>query len=612
MAEKNAEENRVTVTCDSQNFTTVATLLHKRALTIPINLRVAIVSVFVLTLESFRVLTLLEITSLYTKYNSITIIGALSLIIILTHNCSIDLRHQNKIGAILYAQIYKLQYRIRCNILYTLKSDKTDPKGMASSTEDYGSELQELQWGGGSGSHFLRSGTHFLRSGTGGCYEAEDLEPTSRHHGGQHRGYYSPPGTSYTIVERPPSAPHHHSSHTTPYRHRGHATGGSGAISPEQVLSVLSVIGAGKFAVRTERVVCFVDIEDRQGRVKKAQHIGFYEALYSVVLQFLQIPRTRLISTTDEECHKLCLPCFTEEYTVLKLNNQWEREVLVFVRKLILMTKNVKLACKREINNRANNERRDELENISTRGKEKRSARQDISAKYPALMLLFHLSTQEPNPIFYSWRFHEKPEGGVGVYISRVEEGSVAERAGLRPGDTILEVNGTPFRAVTHEEALKLRDFYFNNLEFFSSKEGFALCSKWEKKGTFVVKNSENLNSGNIVQRVSRENFSLRDNGRFSHEKNSLMFPEALEFQKQKYPCSFTCYTMYTQANITANMQENKNQSVCQFYAQHKHNGELLLLAIIRKRLSKQEFSCLGGAMNRYILKTKGTFHCLD
>lgn len=32
----------------------------------------------------------------------------------------------------------------------------------------------------------------------------------------------------------------------------------------------------------------------------------------------------------------------------------------------------------------------------------------------------------------------------------------MAERAGLRPGDTILEVNGTPFRAVTHEEALKV------------------------------------------------------------------------------------------------------------------------------------------------------------
>lgn len=51
---------------------------------------------------------------------------------------------------------------------------------------------------------------------------------------------------------------------------------------------------------------------------------------------------------------------------------------------------------------------------------------------------------------------------GVGVYISRVEEGSVAERSGLRPGDTILEVNGTPFTAIGHEEALKvIRKLFF-------------------------------------------------------------------------------------------------------------------------------------------------------
>lgn len=42
------------------------------------------------------------------------------------------------------------------------------------------------------------------------------------------------------------------------------------------------------------------------------------------------------------------------------------------------------------------------------------------------------------------------------MYISRVEEGSVAERSGLRPGDTILEVNGTPFTSIGHEEALKV------------------------------------------------------------------------------------------------------------------------------------------------------------
>lgn len=47
----------------------------------------------------------------------------------------------------------------------------------------------------------------------------------------------------------------------------------------------------------------------------------------------------------------------------------------------------------------------------------------------------------------------------------------MAERAGLRPGDTILEVNGTPFRAVTHEEALKV-SFYFH----FPNQKHFLAC----------------------------------------------------------------------------------------------------------------------------------------
>lgn len=50
---------------------------------------------------------------------------------------------------------------------------------------------------------------------------------------------------------------------------------------------------------------------------------------------------------------------------------------------------------------------------------------------------------------------------GIGVYISRVEEGSVAERSGLRPGDTILEVNGTPFSGMSHDEALTVNDLSF-------------------------------------------------------------------------------------------------------------------------------------------------------
>ncbi|XP_076631325.1 whirlin protein dyschronic isoform X3 [Colletes latitarsis] len=253
---------------------------------------------------------------------------------------------------------------------------------MASSTEDYGSELQELQWGGGTGSHFLRSGSHFLRSGTGGCYEAEDLEPTSRHHGGQHRGYYSPPGTSYTIVERPPSAPHHHSSHTTPYRHRGHATGGTGAISPEQVLRLF---GNGVSERRQG---------DRRTPASSPASVSAVRTTSSSVSQQQQQQQQSQQSQqnpSNPPTSPSSQPLSLQELTV----------------RTITMT-------------------RDPPDSHHGFG------------------------------ICVKGGKDAEAQSGVGVYISRVEEGSVAERAGLRPGDTILEVNGTPFRAVTHEEALKM------------------------------------------------------------------------------------------------------------------------------------------------------------
>ncbi|XP_043288285.1 whirlin isoform X8 [Venturia canescens] len=264
---------------------------------------------------------------------------------------------------------------------------------MASSTEDYGSELQELQWGGGtSNSHFLRnSGSHYLRTGSGsGYYEAEDLEPGGRHQAGHHRGYYSPPGTNYTIVERPPSAPHHHSSHTTPYRHsRTHTTttnpvavAGSGAISPEQVISRLFGNGAPSESRRPN---------DRRTPASSPASVSAVRASSANPGQQQQQ------NVTNSQTSPGPQPLSLQELTV----------------RTITMT-------------------RDPPDSHHGFGICVKGGK-DADAQ--SVCELF---------------------SGVGVYISRVEEGSVAERAGLRPGDTILEVNGTPFRAVTHEEALKV------------------------------------------------------------------------------------------------------------------------------------------------------------
>uniref|UniRef100_A0A8C7QFV0 Whirlin n=1 Tax=Oncorhynchus mykiss TaxID=8022 RepID=A0A8C7QFV0_ONCMY len=47
-------------------------------------------------------------------------------------------------------------------------------------------------------------------------------------------------------------------------------------------------------------------------------------------------------------------------------------------------------------------------------------------------------------------------EHGVGIYVSLVEPGSLAEKEGLRIGDQIMKVNSTVFDKVTHAEAVKV------------------------------------------------------------------------------------------------------------------------------------------------------------
>uniref|UniRef100_A0AAY5EFS3 PDZ domain-containing protein n=1 Tax=Electrophorus electricus TaxID=8005 RepID=A0AAY5EFS3_ELEEL len=68
-------------------------------------------------------------------------------------------------------------------------------------------------------------------------------------------------------------------------------------------------------------------------------------------------------------------------------------------------------------------------------------------------------------------------EHGVGIYVSLVEPGSLAEKEGLRVGDQIMKVNDKVFDRVTHADAVKVNSplslvFHFYNERgfFFSLK----------------------------------------------------------------------------------------------------------------------------------------------
>lgn len=54
-------------------------------------------------------------------------------------------------------------------------------------------------------------------------------------------------------------------------------------------------------------------------------------------------------------------------------------------------------------------------------------------------------------------------EHGVGIYVSLVEPGSLAEKEGLRIGDQIMKVNDKVFDKVTHAEAVKVSFSFFSS-----------------------------------------------------------------------------------------------------------------------------------------------------
>ena len=72
--------------------------------------------------------------------------------------------------------------------------------------------------------------------------------------------------------------------------------------------------------------------------------------------------------------------------------------------------------------------------------------------KYP----IKRLTVKRPSNSGFGFSIRGGAEHGVGLYVSSVDENSVAEKEGVLPGDHVIQVNGTRFDGLTHEQAVKV------------------------------------------------------------------------------------------------------------------------------------------------------------
>lgn len=47
-------------------------------------------------------------------------------------------------------------------------------------------------------------------------------------------------------------------------------------------------------------------------------------------------------------------------------------------------------------------------------------------------------------------------ELSVGIYVSKIEPNSAADKAGIKPGDQVISVNGISFESISHDEAIRM------------------------------------------------------------------------------------------------------------------------------------------------------------
>ncbi|XP_045486389.1 whirlin isoform X3 [Pieris rapae] len=234
-------------------------------------------------------------------------------------------------------------------------------------------------------------------------YEAEDARVRAR--GGV---YYSPPGTSYTIVERPASSHGHHPAYShypgklsrTPYVGSTTLANSAGATSLRNSTSHLSATNGKKRPISPEQVLRLFG-QGGAAALGKALPPSHPPAPLPVPLP-APLPTRRHSPASS--------PSSTTHHAIY-------------------------------------------------RGAERERPYSSGGAPAPPAEPATRTVTMSRDPAdSHGFGICVKggKEAGVGVYISRVEEGSVAERAGLRPGDSILQVNGTPFSGISHEDALKM------------------------------------------------------------------------------------------------------------------------------------------------------------
>ena len=53
-----------------------------------------------------------------------------------------------------------------------------------------------------------------------------------------------------------------------------------------------------------------------------------------------------------------------------------------------------------------------------------------------------------------------------GHYVEEVDPGGPAERAGLKTGDRVIQINGMNIEADDHEDVIQSQDFKFSNKKY--------------------------------------------------------------------------------------------------------------------------------------------------